>query len=86
MTTNADGRVASDLCDQLGQVEREENNDEFLRLVEAECSPAAKLYAEIERLKSEVMRLKRGECICIKCGLRQNATKEDDTPDAPFMF
>ncbi len=67
-------------------VEREEKDDEFLRLVEAECSPAAKLYAEIERLHAEVARLKRGECICIKCGLRQNATKEDNTPDAPLMF
>ena len=37
----------------------EENDDEFLRLVEAECSPAAKLYAEIERLRAEVARLKR---------------------------
>lgn len=35
---------------------------------------------EIERLRAEVERLKRGEFICRKCGLRKN----DDYPKGDF--
>lgn len=33
------------------------------------CDEAA---AELERLQAENERLRRGECICVKCGLRKD--------------
>lgn len=35
-----------------------------------------KQQQEIIRLGSEILRLRRGEFICKKCGLRKNAEKE----------
>ena len=41
--------------------------------------------AEIQRLRSELR--SRGECICVRCGLRQEAASPQDmSNDPPFMF
>ncbi len=39
----------------------------------------APLRAEIDRLRTELAMRARGECICVKCGLRQDARPEDLT-------
>ncbi len=54
----------------------------------AYVSPAVvlPLIDEIERLRADAARLRRGECICIKCGLRQDAMSDDDGPAPPALF
>ena len=43
--------------------------------------------AEIQRLRSELELRSRGECICVRCGLRQEAASPQDmSNDPPFMF
>ena len=41
---------------------------------------ATEAVAEIERLRAELAMHARGECICVRCGLRQNGQKQE----APF--
>lgn len=43
------------------------------------------LVSERDALLQEVARLRRGECICTKCGLRQGAKQEACEKD-PFPF
>lgn len=43
------------------------------------------LVAERDALLEEVARLRRGETICIKCGIRQDA-KPEHTEKDPFPF
>lgn len=41
---------------------------------------------EIERLRAELAQRERGECICLRCGLRELKVREDDGPEPEFMF
>lgn len=50
---------------------------DVLRVLLAERHPehhaaVSEAQAEIERLRAELARRSRGECICVKCGLRQD--------------
>jgi hypothetical protein len=71
--------------DQLGQLDVREllMARSYLTLPQRQ-----KVVDEVARLRAEIERRSRGECICIRCGLRQlgKLSEQDTSDDPPFMF
>lgn len=75
-----------DETDQLGLAPKREGLHWELCLLAQTLEFSDDVRTLIQRGANEIERLRRGECVCIKCGLRQEKAHQDEGDDPPFLF